>query len=789
MKQEKEPFRSVYYTLKKSLFKPHRLTFCLLLVVLAVPQHHFSQHKKPKVALVLSGGGAKGIAHIPVIQALDSLGIVPDLVIGTSMGSIVGGLYAMGYSGDSIAKIANSAHWDELLGGKVSLNNVSVEEMGEFSRYLIDIDVKNYKPVIKSSLLNDQNLREFISLITYPAYNVSNFDKLPIPYRAVATDILNGKTIILGEGSIGLAMRASMSIPGVFKPVPYQNTILVDGGMLDNFPTDIAKNMGADIIIGSDVGDDKVTIEKLENLSTLIFQSTMLTSNLKNEKNKKLCDILFSHYPNLTYSTGDFDASKEIYKEGKIATNKNTPALVALAEKLKAFPTSKPKLPQIERRFVLDTILYNNFSDANLELVKKRSGIEANNTYAIEDIAEGIRKVMGTNLFNQINYTTFSKDNKTHLQLNASEYYKSQMKASLHFDTFRGFGAIINYTGRNLLGESSRILVTVDIAQQPRIRLQYQKIFGQEKNWWWRSEAFGHRLTQDVFIQLKKADNLQFNAFHIDNQINRNINSLKSYLGFGLNYHYAHLQPKTDPGFNTVFILSSYYLNQVEMNAHYYTNNLNKVFFASTGNKLQVELSRSIRQDVAINYANNASQNYSGSLNPFTKFNFNYENRIPIKNKVLIMEASAGLLFEDNTKSNQISTAQFGYASKYFIGGYTPNPLKNSVTFAGLQENELNVSQFIKANLSVQTNLTSKIFFIPHIDVAAVGFQSFNEFQRNFYAPKGKWQDQDATSVLLSGGATISYNTFLGPIVFDTSWVNNKKIKLFFSIGLLFNPS
>ena len=178
--------------------------------------------------------------------------------------------------------------------------------------------------------------------------------------------------------------------------------------------------------------------------------------------------------------------------------------MVALAEKLKAFPTTKPQLPIIDRGFVLDTIIYNNFSRANLELVKKRADLETNNKYTIEDIAEGIRKAMGTNLFNQINYTTFSKDNKTHLQLNASEYYKSQMKASLHFDTFRGFGAIINYTGRNLLGESSRILVTGDIAQQPRIRLQYQKIFGQEKNWWWRSEAYAQRLTQDVLYNVKK---------------------------------------------------------------------------------------------------------------------------------------------------------------------------------------------------------------------------------------------------------------------------------------------
>ncbi|MGL5113312.1 MAG: patatin-like phospholipase family protein, partial [Flavobacterium sp.] len=400
----------------------------------------YSQERKPKIALVLSGGGAKGIAHIPVLQALDSLGIVPDLIIGTSMGSIVGGLYAMGYSGDSIAKITNSAKWDELLGGKVSLNNVSVEEMGEFSKYLIDIDVKKYKPIIKSSLINDQNLREFLSVITYPAFKINDFDKLPIPYRAIATDIVNGKLVVLDEGSMGLAMRASMSIPGVFKPVPYKNTVLVDGGIIDNFPTDIAKSLGADFIIGSDVGDQKVTTEQLDNLSTLIFQTSMLISNLKNDSNKKLCDILLSHYPNLTYSTADFGASNAIYKEGKIATKQNLPALIALAKKLEIYAPKKITLPKIDHEFDLDSIIYNNFSAPNLDLVIQRTNLKPGETYSINDIVNGVKRAMGTNLFNQINYDTYSKNNKTILEMNASEFYKNQIKASLHFDTFRGFG-------------------------------------------------------------------------------------------------------------------------------------------------------------------------------------------------------------------------------------------------------------------------------------------------------------------------------------------------------------
>jgi NTE family protein len=782
-------FRYLYWL---SCFSKRNLFFAIcFLLFFTIPQIQFAQVKKPKIALVLSGGGAKGIAHIPVMQALDSLGIVPDLIIGTSMGSVVGGMYAMGYSGDSIAKIANSAHWNDLLGGRISLTNVSVEEMSEFSRYLIDIDVKNYKPVIKSSLLNDQNLREFLSLTTYPVYNVSNFDNLSIPFRAVTTDIVNGKLIVLDKGSLSLAMRASMSIPGVFKAIPYQNTLLVDGGILDNFPTDIAKSMGADIIIGSDVGDGNMTVEKLENLSSLIFQATMLASNLKNTENKKLCDILMSHYPNLTYSTGDFQASKEIYKQGKIATNQNIAALVALAEKLKQYPQREHKLPTVVNEFQLDSIIYKNISTGNLNLVKNRANIRPFQKYTSKDIVEGIDRAMGTNLFNQITYNAIVHDDKIVLELNASEYYRNQLKASLHFDSFRGFGAVLNYTGRNLLGESSRILVSLDIAEQPRFRTQYQKIFGKEKNWWWRSEIYGHQLTQDVTIERKAVDNIHYNAFNFVNQINRNINALKSYVGVGLDYNYTHLFPKQAAGFSTVFRLSSYYLNQIDVNAGYSYNDLNKVLFATNGVKLRVVLRRSLIQDIDVNFSASTLPNYSGTTNGFTKFNFDYEKRVPLGEKITaVFGITGGLLFEDQLEPNQLSISEYGYAANNFLGGYLPSPNKNTYSFAGLQENELNVSQFVKFNFSLQTNPMPKIFVIPHLDIASVGFGTFDEFKKNMFRSKGQWQNYSETSFLMSTGATVSYSTFLGPIIFDTSWINDsKKVKLFFSIGLLFNPS
>ena len=166
------------------------------------------------------------------------------------MGSVVGGLYAMGYSGDSIANIANNTNWDNLLTGDIPLNKVSTEEKSEFKKYLIKMDVVNWSPKLNPSLLRDQNLREFLSLLTFPVYNINNFDDLSIPFRAMTTDIVNGKEVILDKGSLSLAMRASMSVPSIFQPVVYENTLLVDGGILNNFPTDVAKLMGADIIIG-----------------------------------------------------------------------------------------------------------------------------------------------------------------------------------------------------------------------------------------------------------------------------------------------------------------------------------------------------------------------------------------------------------------------------------------------------------------------------------------------------------------------------------------------------------
>src|SRR5690554_7575814 len=338
------------------------------------------------------------------------------------------------------------------MSGGIFFKDVGPEEKTEFRQYAVELDWREGNVKLGNFLVNDQTLREFIYRLTFPVYDVTDFDDLAIPYRAVATDILNGKETILSKGSLALAMRASMSIPGVFQAVPYEETLLVDGGVLNNFPVDVAKNMGADIIIGSDVGDVPFTKHMLESLPTLMSQTTMLNSNIKRPENRALCDILIDHSGKLSYSTADFNKAMFLYEDGKKAVQEKMDTLTALSIMLKKYDQREVKFPSPRGDFIIDTITYSGISDANLALVKARADIKTNTPYDIRDVIAGVNRAMGTTLFVQMAYNLIINDTIVALQLNGIERSPHQIKAALHYDGYHGIGILANYTGRNIIG-------------------------------------------------------------------------------------------------------------------------------------------------------------------------------------------------------------------------------------------------------------------------------------------------------------------------------------------------
>ena len=766
------------------------ITLLVSLVLLFGHSSLYSQ-SKPKVALVLSGGGAKGNAHIPVLEALDSLNIVPDLIIGTSMGSIMGGLYAMGYSGDSLSTLLQGVDWNKLLSSELSLLNVSAEEKSEFKRYLVDLDLLEGKPTISNALINDQNLREYFTLLTFPSYRIQNFDSLPIPYRAIAVDIVNGKEVVIDDGSLYMAMRASMAIPSIFTPVEYKNTLLIDGGVLNNFATDIADSLGADIIIGSDVGGGMVGKEELESAVDLLFQTSMLSSNLKNPANRALCDVLIDHVPNISYSSGDFSKSTEIYNSGKIATRESISALAKLAEQLQQYPQRAHGFPEFNEQYIIDTIAYTGIDKDNIKLLKSRINLSPGVPYSVHNLLDGVDLAMGTNLLNEMSYKTFQHDDKIGLELKGKERAPLRFKTSLHYDVDRSIGVLVNVTSRNVIGKHSRTLATLDIAEQPRIRLQHQKYFGKKFKWWWRSELLGERLKQSIYVSGSKADDFRYQYAQFDNQISKLLSNHNSYIGLGLNYENTRSKPIVDPTISdNVISLERYSFHNLELYLRYLLNRHNRPYYPTSGTFLSATVGHSLVPHAEVDFSQDSLGRIDGNTEIFTKLNVSYDRRITLNKRMTgVVQASSGFTFV-HAGSADVSFLEYGFGASYYLGGNVLRPRKDNFIFRGLNEAELFVSQFMMLNLGVQINPFSTVYLTPHFNITSLSYDNFDSYIQDLFNSKGNWSEAVGTSRAISLGITASYMSLLGPIDFDVSWVNDiNKLRVFFGIGYQFNRS
>ena len=233
--------------------------------------------QRPKIGLVLSGGGARGFAHIGVLKKIEQLNIPIDVVVGTSMGSIIGGLYAIGLTPDEIEKGVQGIDWT------VVFNDYARREFRSFRRKLDDqrfspkrIGVTSEGLRLSPGLIDGQQIELALDRLAYPGFHITDFDKLRLPYRAIATDIETGDAVILGKGNIAKAMRASMSIPGALPPIKYDGKLLVDGGIGNNVPVNVARDMGADIVIVVDVSAPLASRDDLQSSIGITKQLTAI---------------------------------------------------------------------------------------------------------------------------------------------------------------------------------------------------------------------------------------------------------------------------------------------------------------------------------------------------------------------------------------------------------------------------------------------------------------------------------------------------------------------------------
>ncbi|MBN1534412.1 MAG: patatin-like phospholipase family protein, partial [Spirochaetes bacterium] len=316
------------------------LALTIALVLPLLPPAILAQQKagtRPKVGLVLSGGGAKGIAHVGVLKVLEEAGVKVDYIAGTSMGSIVGGFYAIGYDAKSLEKFALEEPWDELLSDEMSLRNIPIEEKNDESKYILSFALKGFGFELPKGVIKGQKLMTRLSILTLPYHQVQDFNKLPIPFRCVATDIETGEAVVFDRGFLPKALRASMSIPSALTPVEIDGRLLVDGGVVRNFPVSDVRAMGADIVIGVDVGAPLYKKEEITSLAEILEQSISFLNDISTKQERKKCDILI--LPDIRgLGVTDFAKAKDIIKRGEDAARSVYPQLKKLAERLKQYP-------------------------------------------------------------------------------------------------------------------------------------------------------------------------------------------------------------------------------------------------------------------------------------------------------------------------------------------------------------------------------------------------------------------------------------------------------------------
>ena len=434
----------------------------------------FSQEiekKKPKIGLVLSGGGAKGFAHIGVLKVLEQAGVKIDYIGGTSMGAVVGGLYASGYTAHQIDSVFQATDFDALLNDYIPRSSKNFYEKRNDEMYAFTLPFKKLKIGIPTSLSKGLYNYNLLNRLTYKVRHVRDFNQLPIPFVCIATDIETGEEVLLNKGYLAQALLASGAFPTLFSPVEIDGKLLVDGGVTNNFPIEEVKKMGADIIIGVDVQDDLKDRKSLKEATRILVQITNLQMIEKMKQKVALTNIYIK--PDINdFGVISFDEGQQIIKKGEEAALKQYDAIKKLGDSIKEIPSKKIQIDS--DTLSIKNILINPLQKYTRAYVVGKLHMKQNSKFTYEDIKVGMDNLASTQNFSTISYQLEKNNEKDDLVLTLTENpTKTFLKFALHFDDLFKTGALINFTQKNSIFRNDITSIDLIIGDNLRYNLDY----------------------------------------------------------------------------------------------------------------------------------------------------------------------------------------------------------------------------------------------------------------------------------------------------------------------------
>ena len=789
-----------------------RWMICVVCLVMMMPlanaQDSTSVKERPKVGLVLSGGGAKGAAHVGVLKYLEDNGIPIDYIAGTSMGSVVGGMYALGYSTDEILDVLSSADWNRLISNEVDRRKISFTRKLENETMVFtvpfslkkqneDLQSMSFKNSLPKGIVTGDNIINLFNSLAVGYADSLSFGQLPIPFLCIATDMLSGEAAVLDKGEFTKALRASMAIPVLFDPVKMNQTLYTDGGLTCNFPAEQCKAMGADYVIG--VSMSPGLEDNPDNLSSVLRQIKQLKEIITDkdfDRYHEQCDIFIS--PDLKgVGMLSFDAESvaRVTQSGYEAASAQADKFEALKRVVLVQPqdtvpktTKRKKAVNITRNKVLISGI--EFVGVNKELDKwmhRVCRVDIGDMVDKNDIDESVAIYYGTGNFKSVTYTLHNDPVTTDgyiLRFNLVEKYPHDFGLGFRFDS-QDMLSVLLHVGINsnrMSGFKTNLDAKLGGNQWLKLNVSYGHLLYPKINF-----AYHFRNSElDVYDMDKLEMNEKFLQHKFRLYLSENHTRTFS-AGVGLEMElqtptkvmYSDDIATTEDDYKAVNTLGTF--------AYFSFDNLNKNRFATRGVKGRVDFNW---KDCTFT---------SKGINKFqlASLVFGFEGYVPvIKDRfVLVPQLYGSFLFGKGAVSGQEGgwndlfkgpVPMYPYLNNIIGGAEMGRYIDHQLPFIGVNKTSFAFNNLAIARLDMRVRVHKNHYLTAMVNYARSSIDFHNFFEKNGGLLWESLYDYNASN-WWGAGIRYSLDTKIGPLEFDISSSNiSKSVNLYFSLGYYF---
>ncbi len=705
--------------------------------------------KRPKVGLVLSGGGAKGFAHIGVLKVLESTGVKLDYIGGTSMGAVVGGLYAAGYSAIEIDSIVASINFPKLLQDKLPRAQSSFFEKQYGEKSVMTFPVRKGKISLPKGLATGQSIYNNLKTLFEPVDSIVDFQKLPIPFFCVATNLETGKSKVFDQGSLSAAVRASASLPTLLNPIMYEGVAYIDGGISDNFPVLEMRRKGIDIIIGVDVQGKLENKEAVHSVVDILNQ--IVNFQIYAEDNEKLRELDIHVAPEVeNFSITSFDRTSEIVDLGENAANHKKKVFDKIARLQGSIPGKKVQ-KRIAKKYALSKFKTPQLDNYSRAFILGKMKLQKGDVVTYAELDEKIGGLSSSNDFDLIQYKLIPFQDNSYLfslQMEENEV-DSYVKIGLNYDPIYKSGLLLNYTKKHFFQKNDIFSFDLIVGDNIRADLNYFV-----DNGFYTSYGINARFNQfRVDAQLDGTEFHQINEGFVD--VTSLVYLQTTYnkqlaVGLGLEHKFLELHSDASGG-STTFFEKSHYFNSV---GYIKLDSYDHSHFPTEGFLVDGEFKWFMYSS---DYNNNFSQFSQIKLKLGVAKTF-------FQRFTLQFTAEGGTTLDENT------SGQF----RFTLGGYGDNLINNHIAFYGYDFQSFEDDSYVKGLLELRCKIVKNHFLSFAGNFARTDLDIYN----------GGKIFQDIKSGYALG---YGYNSIIGPIKIVNTWSpEGNAHQWFFSVGWAF---